>query len=359
MKNHDQLLETIQRFQESFWQRKSGGRPPVGVYDEGIFLPINFLRAPFTRATVCPEDVDGDLVAGEYEYSFAHRAVSGDDFIAFSAPWRGIPWLEAACGCPVRHAEGSLAPSHFVSSAEQLSQIAIPASDAWIDCQRRETHRLAADAAPDCWISPSILRGPSDALAAMRGMTEFFLDLHDNPRAIAEAAERINRVLMRQIETHYSVVQAKLGGYGHIFGYWAPGQTITIQEDALGMCSPAIYRDIFKPLNAAIVRQLGSHVLFHLHSTGCKHYSEVMDTPGLAGLELTLETIGPTLRDLAPVCREILERTRLILQVATGFEYLPEILRKIPHEGLYLVIPTKFIPTDEAFRDFVNSNWPR
>jgi hypothetical protein len=357
MKTQAQLTESIERFQESFWDRKSTGRPPVGIYDEDIFLPIKFLRRPFTESNVRPEDVNGDLVANEYEFSFANQGVSCDDFIPFAAPWRAIPWLEAACGCPVRYSEGSLAPVHFVESADELEHLPIPASNAWLDCMRRETERLEAQATPDCWVSPSILRGPSDALAAMRGMTEFFLDLHDNPQAVERAASRVNQVLMKQIDIHYSIVQPKLGGYGHIFGYWAPGKTIMMQEDALGMCSPSVYRDIFIPSNAAIVQHLGPHVFFHLHTTGCKHYTHALDIPGIAGLEMTLETIGPTLRDLVPVFREILEKSRLIVHVTTGFEYLPEAIRKLPREGLYLAIPSKYIPTDEAFREFVRVNW--
>ena len=359
MKTHTQLSESIQRFQESFWDRKSIDRPPVGIHDERIFLPINFLRRPFPCPTVCPEDVNGELVATEYEYSFANRPVSCDDYMPFAAPWRGIPWLEAACGCPVRYSEGSLAPAHFVASADELAHLPIPAPNDWLGCLRRETERLEAQAPRDCWVSPSILRGPSDALAAMRGMSEFFLDLHDYPQAVERAASRVNHVLMTEIDIHYSIVQPKLGGYVHIFGYWAPGKTIMLQEDALGMCSPSIYRDIFMPFNAAIVKHLGLHVLFHLHSTGCKHYTHVMKIPGLAGLEITLETIGPTLQDLVPVFREILEKTRLILHVCSGFEHLPEALRKLPREGLFLIIPCKYIPTDKAFREFITANFQR
>jgi hypothetical protein len=359
MKTQEQLIESIQRFQESFWDRTRIGRPPVGIYDESIFLPINFLRRPFPRSTVCPEDVNGHLVASEYEYSFANRPVSCDDYMSFSSPWRGIPWLEAACGCPVRYSEGSLAPGHFVESADQLAHLPIPAPNGWLECMRRETERLEAQALPDCWVSPSILRGPSDALAAMRGMTDFFLDLHDNPQAVERAASRVNQTLMAQIDIHYSSVQPKMGGYGHIFGYWAPGKTIMLQEDALGMCSPSIYRDIFMPSNAAIVKHLGSQVFFHLHTTGYQHYTHALNIPGIAGLEMTLETIGPTLRDLVPVFREILEKARLILHVCTGFEYLPEALRKLPWDGLYLAIPSKYIPTDEAFREFITANFTR
>jgi hypothetical protein len=52
-----------------------------------------------------------------------------------------------------------------------------------------------------------------------------------------------------------------------------------------------------------------------------------------------------------------LEKTRLILQVSTGFEYLPEALRKLPREGLFLLIPDKYIPTDQAFGEFISANF--
>jgi len=125
----------------------------------------------------------------------------------------------------------------------------------------------------------------------------------------------------------------------------------------MGMCSPAMYRDIFMPCDAEVVRRLGEHVLFHLHSTGCKHYKHVLGIPGVAGLEVAMESIGPSLLDLVPVFREILEKSRLILQVCTGFEQLPEVLRKLPLEGLFLTIPDQYIRSDEEFRQFTRANW--
>ena len=238
MRTESQLLESTQRFHTSFWKKERADRPLVGVYDERIFLPIDFLRQPFANPTVTPDDVSADRVMTEYEYSFQNRSISCDDYIAFSAPWRGIPWLEACCGCAVRYSEGSLAPSHFVQAPEDLADLPIPAPNTWFDCMRNETERLRSQQAADCWISPSILRGPSDVLAAMRGLKEFYLDLHDNPQALAEAATRVNALLIKSLDMHYETVQPKLGGYGHIFGYWAPGKTIVIQEDVMGMCSP-------------------------------------------------------------------------------------------------------------------------
>jgi hypothetical protein len=357
MRTQSQLSESIQRFQAHFWNKQQADRPPVGIYDERIYMPINFLRRPFSHSTVHPDDINENLVMTEYEYSLCNHSVSCDDFISFSAPWRGIPWLEASCACPVRFSEGSLAPDHFVQAPEEFAAIPIPAPNDWFDCMRRETARLHAQQPADCWISPSILRGPSDVLSAMRGLKEFYLDLHDNPQALADAAARVNALLIKVLDMHYSIVQPKLGGFGHIFGYWAPEKTIVIQEDVLGMCSPNVYRDIFMRNNAELIRRMGAHVMFHLHSTGYQHYKHILNIPGIAGIEMVLESIGPTAVDLVPVFREILEKSRLMLHIGTGFEHLPEALRKLPKEGLYVAIADKYIRNDQEFRDFIGAIW--
>jgi hypothetical protein len=148
-----------------------------------------------------------------------------------------------------------------------------------------------------------------------------------------------------------------LGGYGHIYGYWAPDKTTVIQEDAMGMCSPTLYRDLFMPYNAQIVDRLGPSVLFHLHSTGYKHYRHVLEIPGLAGLQVTVETNGPRLLDLAPTLRQILERSRLILFVDSYFEQLSATLKSLPRVGLYVIVSDKFISTEQGFQEFLAATW--
>jgi len=353
MRSHAQLLESIHRWHAGFWKKERTDRPPIGVYKEEAYLPIRFLRRPFLHDTVGPTEVGDSLAMTEYEFAFARHSIPTDDFIFFSAPWRGIPWLEACCGCQVRFSEGSLAPASFVGSPKEFAEIPIPAANGWLNRLRSETLRLHAAQPFDCWISPPTLRGPSDVLSAMRGLSNFYLDLYDDPESIAQAAARVNELLIRAVHLHYSIVSPKQGGYGHFFGYWAPGKTISIQEDVMGLCSPGLYRDIFMPCNAALVRRLGNYVLFHLHSTGCRHYKHVLDIPGIAGIELSVETVGPTLDELVPVFREILERSRLMLHVLSGFEQLPGILRKLPWQGLSVFIPDRFISSDQRWKSFI------
>jgi hypothetical protein len=357
MKTDTQLAESIDRFRRVFWEKKPDGRPPVGVINTDVYLPVKYLRRPFPREHIVPEDVRPDQVMTDYEFAFAARPVNCDDWIPFAAPWRAIPWLEAWCGCPVRHAIGSLAPDPILDSLDALAAAPLPAQDQWFTCLRQQTEQLAADPPRDCWISPTILRGASDVLAALRGLTNFFCDLHDARELIDQAAARIQQLLLRALDLHFSLVKPKLRGYGHIFGYWAPGPTIAIQEDVLGLCHPAIYRDTFMKLSAQVVHHLGPHVLFHLHSTGYKHYEQVLQVPGLAGLQMTIEANGPPLAELVPVFRKILGRSRLLVFADHRYEELPAVLPRLPREGLYVVVPETYLRTEAEFGDFVKTHW--
>ncbi len=357
MKTQSQLTESIDRFRRVFWEKKPDGCPPVGVVNTDIYLPVKYLRQPFPRPYVTPEDVQPQTVMTDYEFAFARRPVASDDWMPFAAPWRAIPWLEAWCGCPVKFSTGSLAPEPILDTLNALAGAPLPKQDEWFVCLRRLTEQLTMGLPGDCWISPTILRGPSDVLAALRGLTNFYCDLRDDPGVVDQAAGRINQLLLRALDQHFGLVPPKLGGYGHIFGYWAPGPTIALQEDVMGLCHPSLYRDIFMPYNAELVRHLGAHVVFHLHSTGCRHYPHVLRVPGLAGVEITIEANGPSLLDMLPMFREILEQSRLLLLVDHRQEELPAILPRLPPEGLYLAVPETFLGSEPEFNHFVRRYW--
>lgn len=354
MKKANHLLESRERFRKVFWEKKRGGRPPVGVINTDIYLPVKYLRRSFLKGRVDPEDINPDLVMTDYEYGFANRPVNIDDWIPFAAPWRAIPWLEAWCGCPVNYSSGSLAPGHIYGDIDSLTRGPIPAQEKWINCMAEQTSMLFNTAPEDCWISPSILRGCSDVLAALRGIEGFCFDLILHPDLIHLNAGRVNSLLKNAVDVHFSIVQPKLDGYGHIFGYWAPEPTIAIQEDMMGFCRPEEYRDIFMQHNAEFVKHLGNCVFFHMHSTGFKHYKHVLNIPGLAGIQMTVESNGPPMKQLMPVFKDILEQSRLILFADNRFEELSGILSELPSEGLYVVVPEVFISSDAEYIEFLS-----
>ena len=162
MKTRAQLDDAIGRFRRCFWEKQSDARPPVAVVDANVYLPITYLRRPLAGREVRPQEVTADLARTEYEACFARPFVPSDDGLPFSAAWRAIPWLEAWCGCPVRHVHGEVWPERFVESAAELADLPLPLRPEWFECLQQQTARLAATLPEDGWLSPTILRGPSD-----------------------------------------------------------------------------------------------------------------------------------------------------------------------------------------------------
>ena len=350
MRSEAQLSESRERFARGFWAKERLDRPAVAVTSPGQWLPMEYLQAPLTEVRLRPTDVSGVARQTDVAYDQAHRRVWCDDWIPYNAPWRAVPWLEAICGCGVHVGGGAMSPLACVDSAAALAGAVLPARADWLASLWQETAQAQQATGAGAYVSPTILRGVSDVLAAMRGLTEFYCDVLTEPGAIGRAAELVNDVLIEVLKGHFSRVGDAGAGYGNVYGYWSPGPTVVLQEDALGMCSPATYAEMFAPLTAAVVAALGEQVLFHLHSTGCGHWREVLAVPALAGLELTLEANGPEPVALEPMLREILEQHRLILFIDGYFEESLALLRRLPREGLYVIVSSRDVPDEGAWR---------
>ncbi len=358
LKHPDQVAESIDRFHRGLWNRESVDRPPVGVTPDRSWLPVKYLKAPFPNKEVVPADVTPSLVRTDYEDASFSRRVLSDDWLPYNAPWRAIPWLEAISGCRVPYASGSLSGAHFVDRVEDLTALPIPATNDWLECLRRQTEDLVATCPADCFVSPSIIRGLSDVVGALRGLTGFFLDLYDAPKLVAAELERVGSLVCDVFDMHFALVPPKLGGYGYIFGYWAPAPSVAIQEDMMGLASPNIFADLFLDHEMRLVEHLGPYTFFHVHATGYAHYPHLLKIPGLAGIQMTVESNGPSLQALVPVMQEILQRTRLIIFVDAFFDELADVAKKLPRDGLYVMVSDKFVESEDAYHDLLARAWP-
>jgi hypothetical protein len=359
MKSLQQVHASLERFRTAFWDRRITDRPPVAVFNDRLLLPIHYLKTALPGNPILPEHVRMEHIYSDYDFDDLTRRVYSDDWLPFSAAWRAVPWLEAICGCPVRYSSGSLAAQPFLEDSKMAGDEPLRLCSDWLSILADQTSRLVLTSPDDCWVSPSILRGPSDVLAAMRGLESFMCDLFDRPSRVETFAAAINDLLGRVLMDHFALVNPKLGGYGHIYGYWAPDKTFVLQEDIMGLAGSSFYRQYFFRLNQALVKQMGGCVFFHMHSTGLQHYQDVLQIRDLAGIQLTVEAKGPHLTDLVPVLQNILHHSRLILFVDGFFNELDYVLNSIPLDGLYLLVSDKFVKSENEFERLVIRLWPK
>jgi hypothetical protein len=75
-------------------------------------------------------------------------------------------------------------------------------------------------------------------------------------------------------------------------------------------------------------------------------------------VQLIVEANGPSLHSLRPAIQKILESTRLILSVDSHFDELVDVVKRLPSEGLCVMVSDKFISNDDDFREFLTLAWP-
>jgi hypothetical protein len=115
---HFSIKERVARFQRFY--RRANERPLLGFF-LGSDYPLRRYRASHslpTHRALMPEDFDVPACVKDCERLFELHEACGGDFIWSASAFWGIPWLEAALGCPIfaDHETGSLQarpPAHF------------------------------------------------------------------------------------------------------------------------------------------------------------------------------------------------------------------------------------------------------
>jgi hypothetical protein len=140
-------------------------------------------------------------------------------------------------------------------------------------------------------VSPTLMRGPTDILAAMRGATPFALDFVDTPELVRPALHQCARIWREAAQAQLDLIPPSSGGYialEWVLRTWAPDKLIWLQEDAMALLSPKLYRDFVLPIDMEL-SSLFPCVAFHMHSTALWAIDELVQVPGINVLELNME----------------------------------------------------------------------
>ena len=85
---------------------------------------------------------------------------------------------------------------------------------------------------------------------------------------------------------------------------WAPEPVVRLQEDAIALYSPRIYRQLILPQDRALC-QLSPYNLMHLHAT-CVHLMDlILSNEHLTAVQLSKDEGSTTLDELLPTLRRV------------------------------------------------------
>jgi hypothetical protein len=318
MKNEIQLK--IKRHQ-AFLERKNVARPLIGCIRgwENLSRYTSDGESFFPLGDVNIHDLSCDRFLPMYQ-EYAATLDEPDDMFRTLEPLPFFPWAEAAIGCPIKYTGKNFCSSPLVdltSEAEgkQLLEVLcqIPErSQPWLEKYGEFLDFLAEHFGDHYPIGQSILRGPLDMAAAAFGDENLLYQFFDQPELVRDFLFAATDIFLDFIDVQKGRIS--YWGDGHVIGtyyIWTPGKNIRLQEDAMAMLSPDLYREFVHPLDCRIASS-ADYTLFHLHATGLHLLDFILQNEGIKIVQVSKDE-GVKLEKILASLQRIQAREKCLL----------------------------------------------
>ena len=113
----------------------------------------------------------------------------------------------------------------------------------------------------------TLLRGPSDLVAAILGVREACVGWIDQPGLMARLMRVCTDANLAVIEAGQRVLQPFEGGSVTGWGTWAPAPIVRTQADHSTLLSPSMYERQILPYDLEVIRACPL-CIFHIHNNG-------------------------------------------------------------------------------------------
>jgi hypothetical protein len=323
-----------------FYARKNE-RPLLGFF-HGSEYPIHRYQAaaaiPVGRALV-PEDFPVEPYLDDCDRLFEVHEQCGGDFIWSASVFWGIPWVEAALGCPIvlsSYESGSIhaeKPAEF-TGAESLPEFAI--DNPWVVKAIEFLEQLSLRSGGRYPLATTRMRGISDLLAVLYDGEQFIFEMMTAPDEVKRTAAKLRDFWIDFGQMQLERIPEYHGGIGSFYyNTWAPAGTIWHQEDAAALLSPSLFQQFIKPFDDEIVRAFDGCIM-HLHSTGYVPVDDYLEL-NFTALELHIDNGGPSAEALYETHKKILQKSPLIIWGDIPERDLDWIFTKLPPQGLAVI----------------------
>lgn len=324
---------------EAYLKREN--KEPLFGCTLGMFTKEHLPRttAALPDRELTPEDIDIDAFLLDCDDLYTAHEQMNDDFPFVAAPVVSIPWMEAIMGCPIMCKDNSIWAEPCVEDWESWQAPENLQNNPWLLKLCEIADKLSKHSAGRYPVALTLMRGPADIISAMRGAQNYVWDMIDEPEMMADVADKIADVYIAAAKAQFAAIPE--GNEGYICGdqgmrLWRPERFIWLQEDALALLSPEIYRKVIYPADCKIVNEF-KHAAFHLHATALWAIDELFKISGLDTIELNLESATIDLEETFAAWKKIRDNRTLVIwaQYEENFEsWMSRFLKEIPHSGV-------------------------
>jgi len=334
-------------------------RPALALF-LGLFMPDVFpnLCARLPRGAIAPDDIQVEPFLEDIELLCEKYSQLGDDVPYAVAPFIYMPWMEAIVGCPIFASENSIWAEPAIRDWDDWEWKALDlAHNQWARKLLELTDALVKHSAGRYPVGQTLMRGVSDVLCAMRGAASFTLDFIDHPeimqRSVAFCADAFVQVAKAQLRLIPSSENGYVSSGAH--RAWAPAPMVWLQEDALGLMSPRLFRDFILPQDRRILQEF-RHTGFHLHGTVPWAVEAFAAMPELGVLNFCFESLQPNVEATFAGFRRIQELHKPLaawkeFDGDCFWPWLERFLGELSPQGLLLEVTVHDLDEGHAVRE--------
>lgn len=193
-------------------------------------------------------------------------------------------------------------------------------------------------------VSHGTLLGPTDLFAVFRGHTQSLMDLIDEPEKSREALWHFAEFFKTITETLWQRLPRFCDGYFDAqYQLWTAGPIIRMQEDAVAVYSPKLYRQLVKPIDQYLAKQFANSFM-HLHSTSMFLLDDLLAIEGLQCFEINYEVDsgGPDLQGMLPYFQRVQAAGRsLLIRGSFSPDEARMLMDQLDPRGLYMYVMVK------------------
>jgi len=261
-----------------------------------------------------------------------------DDYPFIAAAFIYVPWTEAIMGCPIATSGTTMWAEPCVNDwgTWRWKKPSLD-SNPWAQKLLELMQALVEHSKGRYPVAPTLMRGPADMLSAMRGASRFAMDFLDCPDAMRRAAALCSELWIDLGKAQLRLVPRSEQGYfagAHGLRFWAPDKSIWLQEDAMALLSPRLFREFILPLDDAISQEF-PYVGFHLHGSALWAVGDLVKVPGLDVIELNMEAARCDVEATFKGWRKIQENKPLVIWGPYDLEgWINRVWREFPAQGL-------------------------
>ncbi len=182
-----------------------------------------------------------------------------DDILRGASPSQAVFWLCGMLGATLRILPGNTMAEEKWLAWEVLEQIRLEHDSPWFQKYMEFAETLVNRANGRFPVSHGTLIGPSDLFAVFRGHTQCLMDLIEEPEKSQKILWRFGKIFQEITEEVWKRLPRFCGGYFDAqYQLWTENPIIRMQEDAIAVYSPKLYRTLVQPVDQYLAQFGGS-----------------------------------------------------------------------------------------------------